>query len=77
MCKRVKEGEIVVTKTDKSGRLFVSSTEGYRQKGMKHVGADREVTMEEARVIERRLTNLGEMWGRCFGEGRAMVRGMS
>ena len=31
LSKRVKEGEIVVTRTDKSGRLFVSSVEGYRR----------------------------------------------
>ena len=43
--------------------------EGYRKKGLKHVGADREVTREEARTIERRLTNLGEMWIKCMGVG--------
>ena len=52
----------MITKTDKSGRLFVSSMEGYRGGGMKHVGVDRKVTREEARAIERRLENLGELW---------------
>ena len=33
LCKRVKDGEVVVKKTDKSGRLFVSSMEGYKKGG--------------------------------------------
>ena len=71
LCKRVKDGEIVVTKTDKSGRLFVSSMEGYTRGGMKHVGVDKEVTMDEARVIERRMRNLGELWVKGMGVGVA------
>ena len=58
----------MITKTDKSGRLFVSSMEGYRGGGMKHVGVDRKVTREKARAIERRLENLGELSVKCMGE---------
>ena len=75
LCKRVKEGEIVVTKTDKSGRLFVSSMEGYLRKGMKHVGEDREITMEEAKALERRMENLSEMWVNAWEWERDMERG--
>ena len=63
----------MITKTDKSGRLFVSSMEGYRGGGMKHVGVDRKVTREEARAIERRLENLGELSVKCMGMGEAHV----
>ena len=47
LAKRVKDGEIVVTRTDKSGRLFVSRTEDYMEKGMVHVGNDRRITEKE------------------------------
>ena len=63
----------MITKTDKSGRLFVSSMEGYRGGGMKHVGVDRKVTREEARAIERRLEYLGELSVKCMGMGLSLI----
>ena len=66
LAKRVKEGEIVITRTDKSERLFVSNTDDYREKGMVHVGNDKKISEEEVKKIQRRLNNLTQVWLRCF-----------
>ena len=70
LSKRIKDGEIVVTKTDKSGRFFVSLMEDYTVKGMVHVGKDREITRKEVKEIERRLNGLAEIWIKCFQAGK-------
>ena len=70
LSKRIKDGEIVVTKTDKSGRFFVSMMEDYREKGMVHVGRDREISRKEVKEIERRLNGLAEIWIKCFQAGK-------
>ena len=56
----------MVTRTDKIGRLFVSTTEDYMEKGMVHVGDDREITEKEVKKIQRRLNNITQVWLKCF-----------
>ena len=69
LCQRIKAGEIVVTKTDKSGRFFVSKTEDYEEKGRVHVGTDREIGRKEVSRIETRLNTLTEVWVKAFNVG--------
>ena len=73
LLKRVKDKEIVVNVTDKSGKLCVTSMESYIRQGNKHINGDREVSWEEIVTIQRRVTaharvivkifNIGEEWG--------------
>ena len=73
LLKRVKEGEIVVTTTDKSGKLCVCSWDNYINQGRKHINGDREVKWKEIKDIQKRVTsharvlvkvfNIGEEWG--------------
>ena len=46
--KRVKDGEIVVSKTDKSGKLFVSTFDSYSScRGQKHTEGDKKIDETE------------------------------
>ena len=51
--KRVKEGEIAVMPTDKSGRLSVNWKENYLELMNTHVQGDSVITMEEQSKLER------------------------
>ena len=57
--KRIKEGEILVIKTDKSGKLAVTDKENYLELGRKHIEKDRIIERKELRKIERELNGRG------------------
>ena len=73
LLKRVKNKEVVINCTDKSGKLCISTMENYIEQGKEHVGSDRKVGWSEIVVIQRRVTaharvvvkifNVGEDWG--------------
>ena len=44
--KRVKEGQIVICKTDKSGKFGVASLEAYKQMGEVHTRGDEEIGID-------------------------------
>ena len=69
--KRIKEGEIVVMKTDKSGKMCISTKEKYIELGMQHVKGDKEISREELRCIERILNGHGMSWSKMWGTGKA------
>ena len=70
--KRIKDGEIVVMLTDKSGKLAVSDVESYMEMGAVHTSKDTEVGDETVRKIQRlynghtsmwlKMANVGENW---------------
>ena len=71
--RRVKEGEIVILRTDKSSKLAVTNMETYIEMGKKHTGKDEIVSMEEVREREKivnghtammiKITGMGSVWG--------------
>ena len=73
LLKRVKEGELVICKTDKSQKLAVLSTEEYLRVGREHTEKDIEITVEEVDEIQDDVNNhcsmlikifqIGEDWG--------------
>ena len=73
MRNRVKKGELVIVKTDKSGKLMAMKKEDYLKLGIIGVGRDRKVDRNEAKRIEKKInphtkfwikmTNLGENHG--------------
>ena len=69
--KRVDEGGGVVMKTDKSGKMCISTKEKYIELGMQHVKGDREIGREELRSIERILNGHGMCWSKMWGTGNA------
>ena len=68
--KRIKEGEIVVLQTDKSGRFAVMKLETYEQAGMKHVALDKEVDLETIKENQRKLNGHCSMWMKIFRMGK-------
>ena len=61
LLKRVKAGSIVISKTDKYGKFFVSTLEMYKSNGADHTKDD----------YQRKLNRAVTLWIRCFGLGGA------
>ena len=55
MNKRVKNGELEVGLTDKSGKLCVIAKEMWEKMGQVHVNKDKEVTWDEVQAAQRRI----------------------
>jgi hypothetical protein len=53
--KKVKEGELVIVKSDKSGKFSVMSMNEYRRAGEDHTRKDREVTVDFLLNNQRKL----------------------
>ena len=78
---RTKSGEIVITVTDKSGKMSVSSRENYRLQGAPHTSKDEKVTWKEIERAKAEITyhtkavtnifRIGEDW---FEKGEWKVR---
>ena len=64
--KKIKEGELVVMKTDKSGKFCVTTKENYLEMGMDHVKNDKEVTREKLREVERHPNSHTAAWCLMF-----------
>ena len=70
--KRIKDGNLMVILTDKSGKLAVTTVENYIKMGEVHVKKDTEVDDDKAKEIQRKtnghvsmwikMTNMGENW---------------
>ena len=64
--RRVKEKEIIVCRTDKSGRFAVLSREQYIKAGEAHTDKDLEVELEEAEEIQRVLNGHMRWWAKSL-----------
>ena len=69
MLKRVRQREIVVCSTDKTGKLTVCSLETYKEMGMKHVEGDKEIDREDVKRVQSQLNQHVSMWLRFSGAG--------
>ena len=55
LLKQIKAGELVVCKSDKSGKLVVLATEIYKKMGLVHVGDDRLIHYKDTKRIKKIL----------------------
>ena len=69
--KRVKEGSLVIVKTDKSGRFSVMSMEEYERAGRVHTDKDTEVNLQFLQENQRRLNGYISMLCKVFHIGEA------
>ena len=69
--KRVKEGELVVVRTDKSGKFSLMSLEEYRRAGEVHTSKDKEVTVEFLLKNQRKINGHLSMLLKTFMVGRS------
>ena len=60
--KRISEGEIVVLKTDKSGKFCITDRETYLELGKVHTSGDREINRGEIKEREKILNAHTSMW---------------
>ena len=67
--KRIKEGEIVIMKTDKSNKFCVATREEYIKMGEIHTKNDKKITREEIHEIEKQLNGHSVAWVKMWGTG--------
>jgi len=71
LLKRIKDGEILVLKTDKSGKLTLISREKYLELGKRENRVDQKIERDELRRIERRLNEYTRMRAKIVNAGEA------
>ena len=69
--KRIQDGEILVLKTDKSGKLTLISREKYLELGKKENKVDQKIDRAEVKRIERKLNEHTKMWAKIVNAGEA------
>ena len=67
---RIKNKELIVLKTDKSGKLCVASKEEYVKMGLVHVGKDRKIGWKEIEEMEKQINGHSIAWVKMHGRGR-------
>ena len=68
--KRVKNKEIVIYQTDKSGKLCVATPEAYKRQGDKHVASDKVVDCKEIEESQKELSCPLRAYNLMFSAGR-------
>ena len=66
---RIKNKEIVVLKTDKSGKLCVATTEEYIKMGYKHTKKDKIIYRREIQEIEKNINGHTFAWTKMWDTG--------
>ena len=55
MRQRIKNQEIVILKTDKSGKITIADRESYLKMGKKLNGEDKKIERENLKIMERKI----------------------
>ena len=69
LMKRIEAGEVIVTKTDKSGKLAIMPMWIYEEMGKVHTNKDREIDDHEVAKIQRDLNKHARLLLKIFGVG--------
>ena len=67
--KRIQDEEILVMKTDKSGKLSVTTREKYLEMGREHTGEDEEIGREKLKEIDTSMSDHATAWVGIWGTG--------
>jgi hypothetical protein len=69
----MKEGDILIMRSDKSSKLAITDVETYLKLGDKHIKKDKEITLKEVADMEKdvnghtamfiKMTGMGKEWG--------------
>ena len=68
--KRVKDGEAVVMRTDKSGKFSITTREKYLEMGQVHIGNDKEVKRVRMREIDKIMNDHSAAWCSMWNTGK-------
>ena len=69
LSKKVKEGEVFVLKTDKSGKLVICTPEAYLEMGKEHTDKDVEIDMEGVKLLSEEVHRHTSTWLKMFNVG--------
>ena len=67
--KRLKDTDLVISKTDKTGKLCALTTHEYERGGQEHTLKDKEITRQEADDIQRTLNGHTSSWAKMLNMG--------
>ena len=67
--KRTRNNEIIVMKTDKSGRFVVTNEQEYKKMGQEHTEKDLEITMREVHEMEKACNDHTRAWSYIWQSG--------
>ena len=67
--KRIKEGDVIIVPTDKSGRFSIMDLETYTQAGLKHANKDEVITIDQIRENQHELNGHVSMILKIFRVG--------
>ena len=68
--KMMKEENLVVLKTDKSGKFATTNLETYIKMGQEHTDKDKVITRTDIKNIEKVLNNHCRAWCKCWRSGK-------
>ena len=68
--KRIKEDEIIIMKTDKSGKFVVTTPEAYVNMGKEHTDKDEEISWETVQKLEKTVNAHTIAWNLIFQAGQ-------
>ena len=69
--KRLRDSEIIIMKTDKSGKFCIVSIEDYLRMGQDHVSKDKDIGRKEVIEIDKLLNGHAMSWCKIWGSGSA------
>ena len=69
--KRIGDKEVIVLKTDKSGKITLADREKYLAMGRKLNEKDKKIKKEELRIMERKINEHCKMWTKITNAGEA------
>ena len=69
LLKRIKAGEIIIMKTDKSGKFVVVDMTDYLRMGHDHTANDKKIDMVEVIEIEKNINGHSMAWCKTWGTG--------
>ena len=67
--RRVKDGELVILPTDKTGKFAVMTRSTYKKAGLSHIKEDKEVGYEDLWEAQKELNGHMAMLIKCFKIG--------
>ena len=69
LVQRMKKENLIIMKTDKSGKLCVTSEEAYKEMGKVHVEGDPIINREKIRELDRIMNDHSTAWCSMWGTG--------
>ena len=69
--KKIKDGDIVVLRTDKSGKLCVASRDAYVKMGMMHTNKDKKIGWKEIEEMEKQINGHSIAWVKMYNTGES------